>query len=177
MAVRKVFATLVLLAPLLAACGAAEEPLLPELKGKWAPPTIAQAMLSDQMRTQKVSATPAKEDKNFCRILSVTFSKQRISLNLLGIGITMFHITDAKREGSRLILSGSPDGDKDPRAQGKLVITMQNGQVRFDDIYDERGRSIRYERLPDDHRMRKHGATTVGDAMRQILDVKPCPTA
>jgi hypothetical protein len=174
---RKTILGLALLAPLLAACGAAEEPLLPELKGKWAPPTTAQAMLSDQMRTQKVSATPAKEDKNFCRILSVTFSKQRIAMNLLGLPLTVFHIRDVKRDGNRITITGSADNDSNPSAQGKLVLIVRNGEVRFDDIYDERGRSIRYERLPDDHRMRKHGATTLGDAMRQILDVKPCPAA
>ena len=175
----KTILALALLAPLMAACGKAEEPLLAELKGRWAPPVTAKAM-TERPRVQQVSqqsSTPQKPDPNYCRIMHMTFSKQRIAMNLLGIAVTVFHITDMKREGSRLVLTGNADGSKDPRAQGKLVLLMRDGEVRFDDIYDESGRSIRYERLPDDHRMRKHGATTVGEAMRQILDVKPCPTA
>lgn len=166
--------TLLLLAPLVAACGKAEEPLIPELQGRWAPPTTSKAM--EQPRVQQVS-NPPKQDPNFCRILHVTFSKERIALNLLGIGVTVFHISGMKREGQRLILSGTPDGDKNPAAQGKLVVLLRDGEVRFDDVYDERGRSLRYERLPEGHAMRKHGATTVGDAFKQLLDVKPCPTA
>ena len=172
---RKTILTILALAPLLAACGAVEEPLLPELKGKWAPPTIAQAMLSDQMRTQKVSATPAKEDKNFCRILSVNFTKQRINMSLLGFNVPVFNIRGVKREGNRVIITGNADIDTSAAAQGKLVLLVRNGEVRFDDIYDQTGRSIRYERLPEDHKMRKHGANTLGDAMKLILDVKPCP--
>jgi hypothetical protein len=174
---RKPILAMLLLAPLLAACGKAEEPLLPELKGKWAPPTTAQAILTDQMRAQKVSntGTPPKEDKNFCRILSVNFTKQRINMSLLGFNVPVFNIRDVKREGNRIIITGNADSDTSPGAQGKLVLLLRNGEIRFDDIYDQTGRSVRYERLPDGHNMRKHGANTLGDAMKLILDVKPCP--
>ena len=105
------------------ACGLrkAEEPLIAELKGRWAPPVTSKAM--DKPSVGGVSQqvlTPQKPDGTYCKIMHMTFSRQRIALNLLGIGLTVFHITDMKREGSRLILTGSPDGDKDPRAQGKL---------------------------------------------------------
>lgn len=171
---RKAILTVLLLAPLMAACGKAEEPLIPELKGRWAPPTTAKAM--EQPRVQQVS-NPPKPDPNYCRIMHVTFTKQRIALHTLGFPLTVFHIASIKREGQRLILSGSPDGDKNPSAQGKVVLLLRDGEVRFDDIYDERGRSLRYERLPDGHAMRKHGANNLGDAFKLLLDVKPCPTA
>jgi hypothetical protein len=168
---RKTVIALLVLAPLLAACGKAEEPLFSELKGRWAPPSMAQA--SDKIRAQQIS-NPGMVDKDICRIMHVSFAKKRIVMSMMGVGMTLFHIMDAKREGSRIIITGTADGDKNPAAQGKLVLLLRDGQVRFDDVFDERGRSLRYERLPDDDRMRKHGANTLGDSMKLILDLKPC---
>jgi hypothetical protein len=52
------------------------------------------------------------------------------------------------------------------RQGGRAVGPRTDRHGGRDDIYDERGRSLRYERLPDDNRMRKHGATTLGDALK-----------
>jgi hypothetical protein len=168
---RKTVTALLVLAPLLAACGKAEEPLFPELKGRWATPSAAKA--SEGIRAQRIS-NPGLVDKDICRVAHVSFTKKRIVLTTLGIGLTVFHIMDAKRDGARVIITGTADGDKNPAAQGKLVLLLRDGQIRFDDVLDERGRSLRYERLPDDDRMRKHGANTLGDSMKLFLDLKPC---
>lgn len=167
-------AIILLLLLLLVACGKAEEPLISELKGRWAMPNIIKA--SDEYRVQKVS-NASKPDKDFCRIMHVAFTKDRVVMYTLGFGLTVFHIANFRREGARLILTGSPDGERNPAAQGELVLLLRDGEVRFDDLYDERGHSLRYERIPADHQMRKYGATNVGDAMKMFLDLKPCPTS
>ena len=59
--------------------------------------------------------------------------------------------------------------------QGETLSGI-SGEVRFDDILDGRGQSFKYARIPDDHAARRNGATTVGEALQQALDVKPCKT-
>jgi hypothetical protein len=169
--VRKVIAILSVVAPLLAACGKAEEPLIPELKGRW-------EVLGNLAKTQPERvrvAGPAQPDataKDYCRVMYVTFSKHAITMHMLGIPLSLFSIADMKREGSRLTLTVG-DSPKS-RSDGRLVLLLRDGGVRFDDIFDERGRSMKYDRLPDDHASRRHGATTIGEATQLFLDVKPC---
>jgi len=173
--VRKVFAVLSVivsvLAPSLAACGKAEEPLIPELKGRW-------AVLSNLAKTQPERvrvAGPAQPDaaaKDYCRVMYVTFSKHAIAMHMLGIPLSLFAIADIKRDGPRLTLTVG-DSPKST-SHGLLVLLLRDGGVRFEDIFDERGRSVKYDRLPDDHASRKHGATTVGEATQLFLDVRPC---
>ena len=54
------------------------------------------------------------------------------------------------------------------------MLLLRNGEVRFDDIFDETGRSVKYERLPDGHPFRSKGATSLGEALGLVLDAKPC---
>jgi hypothetical protein len=174
---RKMFASLLLLGPLLAACGKIEEPIVPELKGKWGAPGIMKAI--DQKRQARVepasvkAVTPTTHEE-MCRVSHVTFGKSAIRVNALGFGFSLFEVTGVKREGSRIILSGTVD-KKDPASSGKIELMVRNGEVRFDDIYDASGRSIKYERVPEGERVRSYGATTVGEAMGLFLNVKPCP--
>jgi hypothetical protein len=169
--VRKVFAILSVVAPLMAACGKVEEPLIPELKGRW-------EVLSNFAKTQPERvrvAGPAQPDataKDYCRVMYVTFSKHAITMHMMGIPLSLFHIADMRREGPRLTLTVADSAKS--ASHGRLVLLLRDGGVRFDDLFDERDRSVKYERLPDDHASRKHGATTVGEATQLFLDLKPC---
>jgi hypothetical protein len=102
----------------------------------------------------------------------VTFSQHAITMHMMGIPLSLFHIADMKREGPRLTLTVADSAKS--ASHGRLVLLLRDGGVRFDDLFDERDRSLKYERLPDDHASRKHGATTVGEATQLFLDLKPC---
>jgi hypothetical protein len=174
---RKIVTTLLLLVPLLAACGKIEDPIVPELKGKWGSPGVAKAI--DQKRQARVEPASMKAvnsttQEEICRVSYVTFGKSAIRVHTLGFGISLFEITGVKREGSRVILSGTTDR-RDPGAAGKIELIVRNGEVRFDDVIDASGRSIKYERVPDGERVRGYGATTVGETLGLFLNVKPCP--
>jgi hypothetical protein len=117
-------------------------------------------------------AQPEATAKVYCRFVYVTFSKHAINVHTLGIPLSLFSIADMKREGSRLTLTVG-DSPKST-SHGKLVLLLRDGGVRFDDLFDERGRSLKYDRLPDDHASRKHGVTTIGEATQLFLDLKPC---
>ena len=167
---RKTIAALLLLAPLLAACGKDAPPLAPELKGRWASADLNKRAQSTQPRP--VSAQVTQRADNDCSLHHVAFEKRGIVLHVLGIGIPIFEVSEVKRDRARLTLVGK--ADKTGGGRGTIELLLRNGEVKFDDISDERGRSIRYERLPDGHPMRKYGANSVGDAMHLFLDVTPC---
>jgi hypothetical protein len=166
---RKVLATILVLAPLLAGCQDGE-PILPELKGRWdvislhnqGPQTVGQSS-----QPQRVTNTPQPPALDNCNVTYVTFTKQGVVLRTLGIPLTVFPVTEAKRANARITLTAGAKG-------GKIELLMKNGELRFDDIYDPRGRSLRYERLPDGHNLRSKGANTVGEAFGLLLDLKPC---
>src|SRR5262249_26311876 len=150
-------------APLLAGCGQDGEPILPELKGRWdvislhnlAQGTVGQSTVGQSSVPQRMSnAQPAFDN---CSVTYIVFTKQGVVLRTLGIPMTVFPVTEAKRANARVVLSAANGG--------KIMLLMQNGELRFDDIVDPRGRSVRYERLPDGHQLRSKGATTVGEAM------------
>ena len=170
---RKVFAAMLIVAPLVAACGMAEEPLVPELNGRW---DVLSKFKSDRTVGMSSRAEPQPAAVDTCRAGYITFSKRRIAMHTLGIPLSIFHIADVKRNGQRLTLTGGMDSGKSPSAspQGKLVLLLRNGEVRFDDIIDENARSVKYERLPDGHPLRNKGATTLGEGLQLLLDVKPC---
>lgn len=169
--VRKIFAAMLVVAPLLAACGRAEEPLVPELKGRW--DVLSKIKSSDRAMRVSSQAQPVAVDP--CRAAYITFSKRKITMHMMAVALPVFHIADVKRDGQRLIITGG-DSERSTSAtpHGKLVLLLRNGEVRFDDIIDERGRSVKYERLPDGHPLRSKGATTLGDGFQLVLDVKPC---
>jgi len=174
--VRKVFAILSIivsvLAPSLAACGKAEEPLIPELKGRWEVLSNLAKTQPDRVRVAGPAQPNASEKDYYCRVMYVTFSKHAITMHMMGIPLSLFHIADVKREGPRLTLTVADSAKS--TSHGRLVLLLRDGGVRFDDLFDERGRSVKYDRLPDDHASRKHGAATVGEATQLFLDVKPC---
>jgi hypothetical protein len=159
---------LLAMAPLLAGCGQDGEPILPELKGRWdviSLHNMTQGTVGQSAQPQRVSsASPAIDN---CSVTYVTFTKQGVVLRTLGIPMTVFPVTEAKRANARIVLTAGANG-------GKIMLLMQNGELRFDDVVDPRGRSLRYERLPDGHNLRGKGATTVGEAFGLLLDLKPC---
>ena len=179
---RKVIALLLVVAPLLAACSI-EEPILPELKGRWAAPAWVKAM--DKRRKEesvRASATTIKaaaynESTGYtdtCGTVYVTFGKRAIRATVFGKRIPFFSIESAKREGSRIVITGRANKANADSA-AKIELVLRNGEVRFDDIYDATGRSVKYERLPDEEKtMRGFGANTLGDIMALMLNVKPC---
>ena len=168
---RKVFVTMLVVAPLLVACGMAEEPLVPELKGRW--DTLSKIKSERPVRASS-QAEPVASDP--CRTGYMTFSKRKITMHMNGISIPVFHVADVKRDGQRLTITGGAVSGKDPSASahGKIVLLLRNGEVRFDDIFDETGRSVKYERIPDGHPLRSKGARSLGEALGLVLDVKPC---
>lgn len=168
---RKVFVTMLVAAPLLAACGMAEEPLVPELKGRW--DTLSKIKSERPVRVSS-QAEPVASDP--CRTAYMTFSRRKITMHVQGTSIPVFHVADVKRDGQRLTITGGAVSGKNSSvsAHGKIVLLLRNGEVRFDDIFDETGRSVKYERLPDGHPLRSKGATSLGEALGLVLDVKPC---
>jgi len=171
-AVRKIFVSLLAVAPLLAGCGKAEEPLIPELKGRWDMLSNFSAAIAVRVAgpAQPVPQ-PARGDR--CAVSYVTFAKSGIHIQAFGMRHPVFQVSGTKREGQLLTLTGriSP-----VTPEGKLVLLVRKDEVRFDDVFDETGRSIKYERVPDDNPARRFGATTLGEAMQLILDLKPCKT-
>lgn len=166
---RKANAALLLfsLSPLLAGCGSGEQPLVPELKGRWTSPQLVKVM----RYANEADPLKASPGTDACSATYVTFGLGYISTKFHGYGTPIYDVAEVKREGARVIVTGIERYNGRP---GKLVLLLRNGEVRFDDIYDARGRSIKYERLDNENRLRKYGATTIGEAMSLYLDVKPC---
>jgi hypothetical protein len=169
--VRKIVVTLVALAPLMAACGKMEEPLIPELKGRW---DLVSLHKMQQAGTVGSSRATQPDTSDNCAVSNVTFGKTRIVMRLVGLPVPIFHVVDVKVQGPRVIITGGMSPNAPPNQQGKLELLLRNGGIVFDDIIDERGRSIKYERIPDGHVLRSKGATTLGEAMQLFLDLKPC---
>jgi hypothetical protein len=55
----------------------------------------------------------------------------------------------------------------------QIELILRNGELRFDDIIDQRGQSIRYDRF-DNETARRLGVSTTGDVFRLLFDLKPC---
>jgi hypothetical protein len=163
-----------ILLPLLTGCSL-DEPLAPELKGRWATPDAAKlriALLANHTQ-EELPVPPAKVAD--CSEQYVTFGKKRgISLHIDGRIFPLFVVREVKRERSRLILVGQAPLSAGGQA-AKIVFKLRDGKVQFDDIVDERGRSIRYDRY-EHEQARRFGITSVGDAFRLVLDLKPCWT-
>ena len=146
-----------------------ENPLLPELKGRWAiehGAKIRSALLND-------SATSAAQvnTKELCRRDYVIFDKRAITLHSDGRAKPFFLAREVKRDGSRITLIGRVPifGSDDSR----IELVLRNGEIRFDDISDGRGRSIRHERFENDE-ARQVAVRTLGDVFRLVFDLKSC---
>jgi|SRR5581483_8212522 len=168
---RGIVASLIVLVPLLAGC-TFDDPILPELKGRWTAPAMIKAM-EERRRVEKVSMkTPAPTTQaEMCRTVYVTFGKRSIRASVFGNRVPIFSIDSAKREGSRIVLTGRID-KSNAESAAKIELVLRNGEMRFDDIYDATGRSIKYERLPDE--ARQFGVHALGDLLGLMLDLKPC---
>jgi hypothetical protein len=161
--VRKIFATMSVVAPLLAACG--DEALIPELKGRW---QVLSLVKLEREASSRVTLAQ-------CNVTYVTFSKREIAMRMMGSALPLFHVSDVKRDGPRLLLTGRPGSEKGASSnQHKLVLLLREGEVRFGDIFDDRGRSVRDERLASDHPLRVNGVTTRGEALGELFNVKQC---
>jgi hypothetical protein len=171
--VRKIAVCLLVVAPLLAACGRMEEPLTPELKGRW---DLVSLHKMQQAGTVGSSRATQPDTSDYCALSNVTFGRTRIVMRLMGLPVPIFHVADVKVMGQRVIITGGMQPNPPPNQQGKLELLVRNGGISFDDIIDERGRSIKYERIPDGHPLRSKGANTLGEAMQLFLDLKPCKT-
>ena len=79
------FAILLIAVPLLAACGKAEEPMLPELKGNWAMTQLMKSRDARLTKVQQVSSQP-QASPDPCRVAHVTFGKSAIKMHTLGFG-------------------------------------------------------------------------------------------
>jgi hypothetical protein len=163
-----------MLLPLLAGCSL-DEPLAPELKGRWATPDAAKLRLALLANHTQAELPVPRARTADCTREYVTFGKKRgISLHIDGKVYPVFVVREVKRERSRLILVGQAPVTASGQA-AKIEFKLRDGQVRFDDIVDERGRSILYDRFEHEH-ARRFGITSVGDVFRPVLDIKPCRT-
>jgi hypothetical protein len=151
-------------------CVPGQEPLLPELKGRWAAPNAAK--LRYALAAERYPNSPAPAASGDCRGEYVTFERRRIALHMNAKVTPVMMVSDVRRDGARLILNGNA-----PMVAGgekmQVELLLRNGEIRFDDIVDHRGRSVRYDRF-DVEQARRLGVTTVGDIFRIVFDLKPC---
>ncbi len=172
-------------AVLLAGCGPGGNSLLPELEGRWAPERGAQVRVAAASANASVPIkTPST--KQLCQSEFVTFSRGPIVPGTLGAvflyrdggRLPMFVVREAKREGERIILTGHDHlhnalaGEN----QARIELILRNGAITFDNLFDQRGRSVRYDlfKAPDPLGARRANITTVGDVFRMLFDLKRC---
>jgi hypothetical protein len=151
-------------------CVPGNDPLLPELKGRWSAPNAAK--LRNAAAAERYANPPAQTASGDCRNEYVTFEKYGVVIYMNGQVNPVFMVQSVKREGARLILDGHAPLLAGGHS-GRIELVLRNGEVRLDDVINERGRSILYERF-DNEQARRLGVTTVGDIFRLVLDVKPC---
>ena len=106
-----------------------------------------------------------------CSTQYVTFGKQYIAMHRDGESLPLFVIQEVKRNGNRLTLTGTASVPGGSTMQIDLIL--RNGEVRFDDVRDQKGRSVLYERF-ETEQTRQVGIKTIGDIFRLVLDTKPC---
>jgi hypothetical protein len=171
---RSIFPSLLML-PLLAGCIQSDEPLVPELKGRWAAPNASKlryALLADRAQMPVPIPAVAKNDTD-CREQYVIFDKKHgITLYMDQKVNPLFIVREVKRDGARLILAGNTSFAAGGQS-ATIELILRNGEVRFDDIVDQRGRSVRHDRV-DNEQARSVGVTSIGDIFRLVLDLKPC---
>ena len=151
---------------LAAGCVEAQDPLLPELKGRWATEHAVKIRAVAAGDTRAPQGLP-----ELCRTDYVAFDKRAITLHRAGKANPFFIAREVKREGRRIILTGGVPvlGSSDSR----LEIMLYDGEIRFDDISNERGRSLRYQRF-ENPSAREIGVKTIGDVFRLTFDLKQC---
>lgn len=164
----KRIAVAVLLTGLLTGC-MGDRPLLPELKGRWAASNAA--VVRYALLTRTPTEFPQPDATAVCRTDFITFEKKRIALHSRGETTALFSIRAFKRDGSRLILTGDtplPSGKKT-----QLTLVLEGDTVRFTDIIDRDGRSLKGKQL--NYKSAKRAAVnTVNDIFQPTLNVKRC---
>ncbi|MEA2937154.1 MAG: hypothetical protein QOC56_658 [Alphaproteobacteria bacterium] len=159
------------LALLASGCMPGGEPLLPELKGKWAAPNAAK--LRYALAAERYANPPAPAASGDCRNGYVVFEKHAVTVYANGQINPVLMVQNVKRDGTRVIIDGgAPMVAGGKKLQIELVL-RHDGDIRFDDIVDERGRSMRYDRF-ENAQAHRAGITTVGDVFALVLDLKPC---
>jgi hypothetical protein len=171
---------------LLAGCGQSDSPLFPELDGRWAPERGAWARVLLAAKSTSAPVAPPSV-KDLCENEYITFDKfpwpstrnfiGNVTRHRQGQHDTIFMIATARRDGARIILTGQePNEPLAGSGRTRLELVMRNGEIAFDDIVDQRGRSVRYDTLKigDPISARRAGLNTIGDMFRLLLDVKPC---
>jgi hypothetical protein len=154
---------------LTAGCLPSEEPLMAELKGRWA--AMHAVKLRHVMGQDSYPAAAEPTTREVCRSDYVTFGKNGIALHGQGKTTRFFVAQVVRRDSPRIILQGRgpmPGSDK-----GRIELILGNGEVRFDDVIDERGRSLRYDFFNADG-AQKAGIRTIGDVYRLAFDLKQC---
>jgi hypothetical protein len=132
---RRIIASPILLVPLLAGC-TFEDPILPELKGRWSAPAMINAMEERRPVEQfSMKAAAPTTQAEMCRAVYVTFGKRAIRASVFGRRVPSFSIDSAKREGSRIVLKGRASNNNAESA-ATIELVLRNGEVHFDDIYD-----------------------------------------
>jgi hypothetical protein len=176
------FPVLIALSVLLAGC--TDNPLLPELNGRWAPLKGVTTRLVLASNNSSVPITPPNLS-DLCRSEYVTFQKFNASRDFAGA--VFLHrndrreptpmIAEVKRQGDRITLIGrEPFNPLVGTGPARLELILRNGELAFDDIIDPRGRSVRYDRIksPDPIRTYRAGINTIGDIYRMLFDLKRC---
>jgi hypothetical protein len=171
------------LLPLCGCVQGSDNALLPDLRGRWVAEKGARVRLVMMSNNSSVAvASPSL--KELCQSEYVTFEKSRSGSDA---GAVMFHrqgrrevaflVVGAKQEGLRIGLTGREQG---PPMAGtgpvRVELALRKGEIVFDDIVDERGRSVRYDhfKTPDPVRAQRAGVTTIGDMFRMLFDLKSC---
>ena len=169
-------------AVLLAGCVPGGDPLLPELKGRWAAVRGAEVRVALASHNASVPVKTPTIDE-LCRSEFVTFSKRpatpepgifgAVLLHRAGRAAPVFAVREAKREGERIVLTGHPLARN---GQTRIELILRNGAITFDNIFDQRGRSVRYDlfKAPDPLQARRANIATVGDVFRLMFDLKRC---
>jgi hypothetical protein len=157
--------------------------LLPDLKGRWAAEKGARVRLAMTSNNPNVAvASPTL--KELCESEYVTFEKSpsgsdagAVMLHRQGRREVAFLVVGVKQEGTRISLTGREQGPPMVgRGAVRVEFVLRKGEIVFDDIADERGRSVRYDHFKTDDAVRaqRAGVTTIGDMFRLLFDLKSC---
>jgi hypothetical protein len=162
-----------LLIPLLLSifgCSLGSEPLLPELQGRWSAPNAVK--LRYAFSAERFPSSPVLPPKGDCREGYIQFEKRSVTHYKNGQSSPVLMIENVKRDGARISIAGSA-----PLVAGgtrtQIDLMLRDGEIRFEDIIDDQGHSIRHQRI-EVEQVRARGVTTIGDMFRLVFDLVPC---
>lgn len=160
-----------LVAMLLLLGGCFEDPLLPELKGRWSSEQLAR--IRSSLLTNGSASASEPNLKDVCRTQYVTFDKRAVTLHSDDRAKPFFMVREMRRDGSRLVLVGASPFM--PIADFRVDLVVGNGEIRFQDISDIAG-SFRDARSHQNEKARRLGTETAGEVFRLFFDLKSCRT-